>query len=122
MTMKASQFSDARKAFILKQGNEVPVAEICGKSRYQPGDLFQQEEEVQQTTVADRDAAAEAPSTGVEWASRLSKQTDRCDMEKQSDHLASHPAHRDPGERQKETSVRSRRRLQDTAPLSFHHV
>ncbi len=28
--MKASKFSDAQKAFILKQGDEgVPVAEIC---------------------------------------------------------------------------------------------
>lgn len=28
--MKASQFSDAQKAFVLKQGDEgVPVAEIC---------------------------------------------------------------------------------------------
>jgi putative transposase len=31
--MKASKFSDAQKAFILKQGNdEVPVAEICRKA------------------------------------------------------------------------------------------
>ncbi len=31
--MKASQFSDAHKAFILKQGDEgVPVAEICRKA------------------------------------------------------------------------------------------
>jgi putative transposase len=30
--MKASQFSDAQKAFILKQGNNgVPVADICRK-------------------------------------------------------------------------------------------
>ena len=30
--MKASQFSDAQKAFILKQGADgVPVAEICRK-------------------------------------------------------------------------------------------
>ena len=30
--MKASKFSDAQKAFILKQGNDgVPVAEICRK-------------------------------------------------------------------------------------------
>ena len=34
--MKGSQFSDAQKAFILKQGDEgVPVAEICRKA----GDL-----------------------------------------------------------------------------------
>jgi putative transposase len=32
-TMKASKFSDAQKAFILKQGNDgVPVAEICRKA------------------------------------------------------------------------------------------
>jgi putative transposase len=31
--MKASKFSDAQKAFILKQGNDgVPVAEICRKA------------------------------------------------------------------------------------------
>tara|TARA_R110002072_G_scaffold281475_1_gene443937 strand:- start:263 stop:529 length:267 start_codon:yes stop_codon:yes gene_type:complete len=31
--MKASRFSDAQKAFILKQGEEgVPVAEICRKA------------------------------------------------------------------------------------------
>ena len=31
--MKASQFSDAQKAFILKQGQDgVPVAEICRKA------------------------------------------------------------------------------------------
>jgi putative transposase len=32
-TMKASQFSDAQNAFILKQGNDgVPVADICRKA------------------------------------------------------------------------------------------
>ena len=31
--MKASQFSDAQKAFILRQGNDgVPVADICRKA------------------------------------------------------------------------------------------
>ena len=31
--MKASKFTDAQKAFILKQGNDgVPVAEICRKA------------------------------------------------------------------------------------------
>ena len=31
--MKASQFSDAQKAFILKQGRDgVPVADICRKA------------------------------------------------------------------------------------------
>jgi putative transposase len=33
MAMKASQFSDAQKAFILKQGADgVPAAEICRKA------------------------------------------------------------------------------------------
>jgi putative transposase len=41
--MKASQFADAQKAFILKQGDEgVSVAEICRKA----GDLFQLDEEM----------------------------------------------------------------------------
>jgi len=32
-TMKASRFSDAQKAFVLKQGEEgTPVAEICRKT------------------------------------------------------------------------------------------
>ena len=45
--MKRRQFSDAQKAFILKQGNDggVPVADICRK-QHQPGDLFQLEEEI----------------------------------------------------------------------------
>jgi hypothetical protein len=45
--MKASRFSDAQKAFILKQGTDgMPVADICRKGRDQPGDLFQLEEEI----------------------------------------------------------------------------
>ena len=41
--MKASKFTDAQKAFIVKQGNEgTTVAEICRKS----GDVFQLEEKV----------------------------------------------------------------------------
>jgi putative transposase len=45
--MKASQFSDAQKAFILRQGNDgVPVADICRKAGVSQGDLFQLEEEV----------------------------------------------------------------------------
>lgn len=33
MTMKASKFTDAQKAFIVKQGEEgTPVAEICRKA------------------------------------------------------------------------------------------
>lgn len=45
--MKASKFSEARKAFILKQGDDgVPVAEICRKAGNKPGDLFQLAQEV----------------------------------------------------------------------------
>ncbi|MBB4483476.1 putative transposase [Rhizobium etli] len=45
--MKASQFLDAQKAFILKQGDEgVSVAEICRKAGIQSGDLLQLEEKV----------------------------------------------------------------------------
>ncbi|MGY3238165.1 transposase-like protein [Bradyrhizobium sp. USDA 4448] len=45
--MKASKFSDAQKAFILKQGSDGgAVAEICRKAGYQPGNLLQLEEEV----------------------------------------------------------------------------
>ena len=45
--MKASRFSDAQKAFILKQVSDgMPVADICRKARHQPGDLLQLEEEV----------------------------------------------------------------------------
>ena len=33
MAMKASKFTDAQKAFIIKQGEEgIPVAEICRKA------------------------------------------------------------------------------------------
>lgn len=39
--MKASQFSDAQKAFILKQGDEgVTVAEICRKARISQATYF----------------------------------------------------------------------------------
>jgi putative transposase len=39
--MKASQFSDAQKAFILKQGNDrVQVAEICRKAGISPATYF----------------------------------------------------------------------------------
>ena len=39
--MKASKFSDAQKAFILKQGNDgVPVAEICRKAGISPATYF----------------------------------------------------------------------------------
>ena len=71
--MKASKFTDAQKAFIIKQGEEgTLVAEICRRAGIrwptgeceaiadrQPGDLFQLEEEVCRT-FADRDEAAEA--------------------------------------------------------------
>ena len=39
--MKTSQFSDAQKAFILKQGAEgVPVADICRKAGISPATYF----------------------------------------------------------------------------------
>ena len=53
-------YSDAQKAFILKQGADgVPVADDLPQGRDQPGDLLQLEEEVRRS-AADRDAAAEA--------------------------------------------------------------
>ena len=57
--MKASKFSYAQKAFILRQGADgVPVADIWPEGRDQPGDLFQLEEEVR-WHAASGDAAAE---------------------------------------------------------------
>ncbi len=39
--MKASRFSDAQKAFILKQGADgMPVAEICRKAGISPATYF----------------------------------------------------------------------------------
>ncbi|SEM68444.1 Transposase [Roseovarius tolerans] len=39
--MKASKFSDARKAFIIKQGEEgTPVAEICRKAGISQASYF----------------------------------------------------------------------------------
>ena len=54
--MKASRFTDAQKAFIIKQGEEgAPVAEVC---RNQSGDLLQLEEEVcRHDAVGDETAA-----------------------------------------------------------------
>jgi putative transposase len=41
MTMKASKFSDAQKAFVLKQGEEgTPVEEICRKAGISPATYF----------------------------------------------------------------------------------
>ena len=58
--MKASRFSDAQKAFILKPGADgMPVAEICRKGGDQPGDVFQLEAQVRRP-IADRDEALEA--------------------------------------------------------------
>ena len=58
--MKASQFSDAQKAFILRQGGDgVPVADICRKAGISPATSFQLEEEVRRYAAA-RDAASEA--------------------------------------------------------------
>jgi len=39
--MKASRFSDAQKALILKQAADgMPVADVCRKAWDQPGDVF----------------------------------------------------------------------------------
>ena len=39
--MKASKFSDAQKAFILKQGSDgMPVADICRKAGISPATYF----------------------------------------------------------------------------------
>lgn len=71
--MKASRFTEAEKAFALKQGEEgAPVAEICRSSsvwksiqwidfsaeRNQPGDLCQPKEAIRRV-AARRDAPAE---------------------------------------------------------------
>ena len=56
--MKATKFTDAQKAFILKQGSDgMPVAHICRKAGI--SHVFQLEEEVR-WAVAGRDAPAEA--------------------------------------------------------------
>ena len=44
--MKASKFTDAQKAFILKQGEAgTPVAEICRKAGISPATYFNWSEE-----------------------------------------------------------------------------
>lgn len=58
--MKASKFSDAQKAFILKHGaDDIPVAEICRKAGISQATYFQLEEEVWRS-AADGDTAPEA--------------------------------------------------------------
>ncbi len=67
--MKASKFSEAQKAFILKQGAEgVPVADICRKAGISQGDLFQPAEEIRRH-VAARDAASAACQREGTWFS-----------------------------------------------------
>jgi putative transposase len=57
--MKASQFSDAQKAFILKQGAEGhPVAEICRRAGISQATYFNWKKNCEGLTA--RDAAAEA--------------------------------------------------------------
>ena len=58
--MKASNFSDAQKAFIIKQGEDgTPVAEICRKAGISQATVLQLEEEVCRS-AANRDEAVEA--------------------------------------------------------------
>jgi len=58
--MKASRFSDAQKAFILKQGTDgVPVADICRKAGISQATYFKLEEKVR-WPPANGDAAPKA--------------------------------------------------------------
>jgi putative transposase len=60
--MNASQFSDAQKAFILKQGNDgVPVADICRKAGISHATYFNWKQKVRRPSAAG-DAVAEASS------------------------------------------------------------
>ena len=60
--MKASRFSDAQKAFILKQGTDgMPVADVCRKAGISQATYFNWKKKYD-GFVADRDAAAEAGS------------------------------------------------------------
>ena len=57
--MKASAFSDAQKAFILKQGaDSVPVAEICRRAGISQATYFNWKRKYD--AAADGDEAAEA--------------------------------------------------------------
>ena len=52
--MKASKFTDAQKAFILKQGDEgVPVAEICRKAGISQATYFNWKSKYAGATMAD---------------------------------------------------------------------
>jgi putative transposase len=57
--MKASQFSDAQKVFILKQGRDgVPVADICRKAGISQAIYFNWKKKL--WSAAGRDASAQA--------------------------------------------------------------
>ena len=69
--MKASQFSDAQKAFILKQGAEgVPVAEICRKAGISQATYFNWKKKYDGHAAAG-DAAAEAARGREHEAAKL---------------------------------------------------
>lgn len=56
--MKASKFTDAQKAFVIKQGEEgTPVAEVYRKAGISQADLLQLEEDIR-GAAAIGDAAA----------------------------------------------------------------
>jgi hypothetical protein len=58
--MKASKFSDAQKAFILKQGCDgLPVEDICRKAGISQATYFNWKRK-QDGVTADRDASVEA--------------------------------------------------------------
>ncbi len=57
--MKASQFSDAQKAFILKQGDEgVTVAEICRKAGISQATYFNWKKNTRHVAAGDEEAEA----------------------------------------------------------------
>jgi transposase-like protein len=57
--MKASQFSDAQKAFILKQSDEgVPVAEICRKAGISQATYFNWKKKYGHVAAGDEEAEA----------------------------------------------------------------
>lgn len=68
--MKASKFSDAQKAFILKQGADgVPVAEICSKAGISRRPIsIGRRSMMGYCRQRDRDAAAEAARGGERQA------------------------------------------------------
>ncbi len=75
--MKASKFSDAQKAFILKQGADgVPVADICRRAGISQATYFNRKKKYEGARPA-RDEAAEAAGGREYEASGSSLPTSR---------------------------------------------